>query len=158
MCLLIFRRTFEDETAAFQVPVSVPGDMLSKRVEPQHKTSLDICINPSASPRQLWLLGRHPLLNLGETKTFTEWEKTANSYAAVKWLHWQFHAMTFVFPWSFTARYACVCVYVWDFRFDWRSSAHINPHVRGSRVNAVDRAIGLTWQSIVLISLLSLSM
>lgn len=96
MCLLIFRRAFEDETTAFQVPVALPGDMLSKRLQPQHKASVDICINPSASPRQRWLLGRHPPLNLEKKKTSQEWWKnTANvvkllhCYAAVRWLHWQ---------------------------------------------------------------------
>lgn len=176
MCLLIFRRAFEDETTAFQVPVSLPGDMLSKRLQPQHKAGLDICINPSASPRQRWLLGRHPPLNLEKKKTSQEWWKnTANvvkllhCYAAVRWLHWQVSDERF----SGTSKnshgfcyclefYNMTCKCAWDCLRMWEcclteEAVHMNSSVQDSRVNAVDKAIGFTWQSIVLISPVSLS-
>lgn len=91
--------------------------------------------------------------------------------SAVGWLHWQVsderfsgtsctkssHGFCYYLEfYNMTCKCVCVfmCVRVCCLM---EEAAHMNPSVQDSWVNAVDKAIGLTWQSIVLISPVSLS-
>lgn len=56
-----------------------------------------------------------------------------------------------------TCKCVCVFVYVCESVLFGGGGAHMSQSIQDSRVNAVDKAIGLTWQSIVLISPVSLS-
>lgn len=103
------------------------------------------------------------MLKLGETKTFSpEYEKLSvvdkSLYCAAALLNVSVHDNSYdlLLP-GVLLHDMHVFVFICETSGLIEEAAHINPPVRFSRVNAVDRATGLTWESIVLISLVSLS-